>query len=102
MAHTSPRPPDTGLCVSCQHAPHCSLPSDTSQPIWFCGEFDVSGSATIAHDDSALAASRAALAAAAEREPAPQLRGLCSNCDERSICALAPPAGGVWHCGEYR
>jgi hypothetical protein len=27
---------------------------------------------------------------------------LCSNCEDRHTCIYPKPAGGVWHCEEYR
>jgi len=31
-----------------------------------------------------------------------ELKGLCINCENRFTCILPKPAGGVWHCEEYR
>ncbi len=30
-----------------------------------------------------------------------ELKGLCRNCENRYICIIKKPEGGVWHCDNY-
>lgn len=30
-----------------------------------------------------------------------RIKGLCTNCELRLVCAFPIPEGGVWHCEEY-
>lgn len=34
-------------------------------------------------------------------EQGEELKGLCVNCANRSVCLLPKSEGGVWHCQEY-
>jgi hypothetical protein len=87
------------LCSHCTHAADCSLRAHTDQPVYECSEYD--------DGDPALQQRPVRLRAVAQEtedrlaEP-PGLEGLCINCDHRHDCTLPRPAGGVWHCEEYR
>ncbi len=85
------------LCRHCAHAADCSLRAHTDQPVYECSEYD--------DGEPASPQRPMRLRAVAPQERAvepPGLEGLCVNCDNRHDCTLPRPAGGVWHCEEYR
>jgi hypothetical protein len=82
-----------GLCSTCKNASTCTFPRDVNRPVMHCDEFDgYEGPKTkviprlkpeVDTDETVL-------------------KGLCRNCEERHHCTYPKPAGGVWHCDEYR
>ena len=84
------------LCSTCDHAETCGHCGDRERPIFFCELFE----ATVSPKPAGPARSRPEAAAAPP--PAVDLKGLCSNCEERPSCTIPKPQGGIWHCEEYR
>ena len=100
LSYAAPGPSGAGsyrdLCSTCNHAEACRGRSTPERPIFFCELFE-----------SFVPASAAPAAPAAPRPAAPskdakEHKGLCMNCENRQTCSLPRPAGGVWHCEEYR
>ena len=108
-AHPSPGPADVpsaalaaasagrryrDLCSTCNHVEACGGRSTPQSPIFFCEQFE----AFAPVPPRAPSAPRPASTSSAGGDYA----GLCMNCENRETCGLPHPAGGVWHCGEYR
>ena len=87
---------DPGLCSTCIHADHCALRSNPYRAVYECEEFSIGPAAK---EPSRL---RIVDPPGDRVEPVDGLRGLCVNCEHRDSCTLPRPAGGVWHCEEYR
>jgi len=82
------------LCTTCMHARTCMNRRMTSRPIWYCEQFELPPSPkaeTVLNE----------VPAAPVDNPG-GLQGLCANCALRETCTFPKPAGGVWHCEEYR
>jgi hypothetical protein len=47
-------------------------------------------------------AAEPSIAVRAVEEETTKYAGLCMNCDHRKTCRHPKPAGGVWHCEDYR
>ena len=84
------------LCLTCAHAPDCSLTKKGVAAVLNCEEFEpgkgASGEA-VGGQDPAPEEARTA-------EGIGPL-GLCVNCGRRETCSLSKPEGGIWHCEEY-
>ncbi len=87
------------LCQTCAHADSCALREDPSSPVHQCEEYD--DGARAAAVPAPPLVSLPSAAETRETAAAPHL-GLCTNCEHRETCTLPRPAGGVWHCEEYR
>ena len=90
-----------GLCSNCIHAPGCTYPRDTGQPILQCEEYDcapapVAGANRVGKPFKARSQRRAT------SQSGDQVPGLCSNCENRHACTFPKPEGGVWRCEEYQ
>jgi hypothetical protein len=86
--------------MTCNQATSCSYLARTEGPIWRCEEFDDSGPAAAVADVFVPGAG----GETAQHEPRGReegLRGLCTNCDNRSSCRLPGAEMGVWFCEEY-
>ena len=70
----------SGLCSSCRYSQSCTYLKSLTMPVTQCEEFE--GFFPEPGDDA--------------RE------GLCVTCDNRATCMFPRPAGGIWHCEEYR
>ena len=94
--------PTQGLCVTCNNAPDCYYLA-LRGPALFCELFD--GYAPLEErrpqgDRAVVVGTPFAVQTGAEQTP--PLLGLCVNCENRAECVHPKPAGGVWHCEEYR
>jgi len=91
--------PIEGLCRDCDRANTCTFPRNPSRPIWSCDEFESSdqGGPHRMTQPSAACASSEVLPGQIE---APEIRGLCRECDRRFTCEYPKPPEGVWHCDE--
>jgi hypothetical protein len=82
-----------GLCSTCKHAKHCVFPRSADRPIMHCDEFEgYEGPKT----------KTVPRIAKSEPKEEVEFKGLCRNCENRHHCVFPKPAGGVWHCDEYR
>ena len=93
----APEPAAFGLCATCNGAGACAHQLRSTVQIHQCELFDNHTATTdppvirlVDEDPVEVAAEPVGVA------------GLCANCDHRSSCRLSRPAGGVWHCEEYR
>ena len=92
-----------GICITCKHRSYClsfqnGLKAEI--PIWDCNEYE--------HNDTEVIMDQPQYRAQAiddcdspgetTRE---DIKGLCTNCDNRNSCMLPITRGGVWHCEEY-
>ena len=82
------------LCTTCMHARTCMHRRMTNRPIWYCEQFELPPSPrseTVLNEVPATPVDNPG-----------GLQGLCANCALRETCTFPKPAGGVWHCEEYR
>lgn len=90
----APEAENPGLCVTCNHRPHCAFKQSSDTVVHQCEEFD--------GESPRLIAPPHVEAGAPEEAPDPfRYNGLCVNCDHRSGCMHARATGGVWTCEEY-
>ncbi|MCK4763720.1 MAG: hypothetical protein KAW12_16080 [Candidatus Aminicenantes bacterium] len=91
------------LCSTCNHGKICVSKKSRQGAVWFCEEFDnfvplktrtVSGS-----EFRLIPPWKNPGTVAINSAP---VKGLCINCENCSTCNFTKPAGGVWHCEEYR
>jgi len=87
-----------GLCLACKHGEDCIYPRNRAHVALNCEQFEL---------HSPMASSppnrdQVELEELWKRSSRDEFKGLCSNCEERHACIYAKPAGGVWHCEEYR
>jgi hypothetical protein len=88
---------NSGLCVTCDHAPTCMYVGDAEHPVMQCEEFSQHGGGSAARHT--LVDLPEALDQEAERFLAV---GLCATCANRETCTLPRPPGGVWQCDAFR
>ena len=92
-----------GLCITCIHASECINATQAKLPVVYCEEFEDRPVSQMG-----LVESPFSIRSGAKKESGgppsiePELKGLCVNCDNRKICKIPRPAGGVCHCEEYR
>ena len=87
-----------GLCVACRRDQVCHYPRNTSRPVLQCEEFEghePRAKNPVAHEESTVLSRF--------RDPVQaEVKGLCITCVNRNTCAFPKPAGGIWHCEEFR
>ena len=83
-----------GLCVACIRDSSCTYPR--LQPVVQCEEFEGYEPRSLALPASAPVCEDPAPAGAFEN------KGLCITCENRYTCGFPKPAGGIWHCEEFR
>ena len=88
--------PYRDLCSTCNHAGTCGHRSTPGRPIFFCELFEAFVPVSAAAPTTAAPKGRVSPPEAAE------LKGLCTNCENRKTCVIPKPEGGIWHCEEYR
>ncbi len=86
------------LCPSCVHSNGCALHSQSRKLAYECDTYEEARLSKAA----VRAVGRAALKAVHAKRKSNGSAGLCSDCENRRRCVLAPAHGGVWHCEEYR
>jgi len=86
----------SGLCTACVRAGTCTFVRAASHTLLQCEEF---AGALPREASSALPGY---VQPCLEGQLAGGPDGLCSNCEGASTCHFPRPAGGVWHCEEYR
>ncbi len=87
-----------GLCVACRRDPACHYPRDASRPVLQCEEFEGYEPRAKGSANSGEPAVRTPLSDPIQVE----VKGLCITCANRDACAFPKPAGGIWHCEEFR
>lgn len=91
-----------GICSACVHEEECIYPRSRDQIVLNCGQFELCPPiAPLPPSRDQVELEELWKKSSGDR-PGTELKGLCSNCDERDTCIYAKPAGGVWHCEEYR
>ena len=84
------------LCRTCNNEAACMNRGTPERPKFYCEQFDARVPV------SPAASNRTAGNTPEISEPSGNHKGLCLTCEDREICSLPRPEGGVWHCGEYR
>ena len=91
-----------GLCITCNNASGCFYLASRG-PALFCELFDdYAPVAACPRAEAARLSPGMPLAAVIGQDEASRTIGLCVNCDNLAMCQHPKPAGGVWHCEEYR
>ena len=91
-----------GLCGTCNNAPSCFFLASRG-PALFCELFDNFVPPAARTGGAEIAPSTvSSLGDMSAEEAASTYTGLCMNCENRRTCRHPKPAGGVWHCEEYR
>ena len=91
-----------GLCTTCNNAPTCFHRARRG-PALFCELFDNYMPPDMQISDRMTApVAEPSIAVRAVEEEVTRYAGLCMNCDHRKTCRHPKPAGGVWHCEDYR
>jgi hypothetical protein len=86
---------EVGICATCNHSATCLFLQATRRAVWFCDEFDATGSAAPQLADAPL--------------PKPSERyfgeaiavGLCVSCDARQDCGYRKPGVTIAHCENF-
>lgn len=88
------------LCYTCRYNTCCNLSQSFKQPVIHCEEFDLGG----IQEKKIFPEEKHAAEAKFEEsiKEYKNLKGLCSNCDNRDTCTLYKPECIVWQCEEYR
>ncbi|HYK90336.1 MAG TPA: hypothetical protein VE398_16290, partial [Acidobacteriota bacterium] len=87
-----------GLCIACRKDPACTYPRDASRPVLQCEEFEgYEPRAKGSEGGVECGIGRPGVDPLSVEE-----RGLCCTCANRNSCAFPKPAGGIWHCEEFR
>ncbi|MFC2084127.1 hypothetical protein ACFLS9_03640 [Bacteroidota bacterium] len=86
------------LCTTCNYIALCTRRKNIIRPILFCEEFNdiipikkknmgnpTENPATINNSTASTV----------------QIKGICSNCENRETCLLPKHEEGIWHCEEY-
>ncbi len=91
-----------GLCMTCNNSPTCYHHA-TRGPAIYCEMFDnyVPPRPRTLERETAPAVRRSTAATAAGTAPA-TFRGLCMNCEHRTVCTHSRSEVGVWHCENYQ
>lgn len=88
------------ICSTCKNAAGCTFPKNPAKPVLRCEEFEVDTCPPV--ETSRVERSPATASVDIEAEDSVKFLGLCSNCDNLRTCTFPKPAGGVWHCEEYK
>ncbi len=85
-----------GLCTACSKDPTCTY--TRLRPVIQCEEFEGFGPRKKGAEMLDCAEE-----SGSQHHPAPrEYKGLCTSCSYRETCAFPRPAGGIWHCEEFR
>jgi len=92
-----------GLCMTCNNAPNCFHRARRG-PALFCELFDDYAPPVIPDFPRTEKAddSTPYVGLHVREADADTYVGLCMNCENRRTCGHSKPAGGVWHCENYR
>jgi len=91
-----------GLCSTCNDAATCYYHASRG-PALMCELFDnCSAVETRTQRDSPATLAGAPIAGSIAYSEAGRASGLCMNCENSATCVHPKPAGGVWHCEDYR
>ena len=89
-----------GLCSTCNNRQSCMYFQARQYQVSHCEMFDAETRPApmlmVEHRDQSLETFETEGVGVAE------LKGLCTNCENRIGCTFPKPAGGVWHCQEYQ
>ena len=87
---------DRGLCIACRKDPTCTYVR--MLPVIQCEEFEGYEPRSKSQRNS-----EGSTEIFPPQHPAPaEYKGLCTSCANRETCAFPKPAGGIWHCEEFR
>lgn len=89
---------ETGLCGTCNYGAECAHRSASRGPVHQCEQFLAESVPFKAKRIEEVLGEGEDASRAADSS----FRGLCANCEERSVCRHDRPAGGIWHCEDYR
>jgi len=91
-----------GLCSTCEGRTACTYPHYGDRPTLFCEDFDWLWQHQLATATPLKLTGRAfERLMAAAGQTAPQHKGLCTICENQTVCAFPKQIDGVWHCEEF-
>jgi len=85
----------SGLCINCLNSDDCIYRLNHTNPIIFCEEFSCT-------DPSEPKTTIERPLKNNTSEDIPQVKGLCSNCENFETCTLQNKGAFVINCEEYR
>lgn len=91
-----------GLCLACKHEEGCIYPRNQGQIVLNCEQFEFCTPIAPPPPSRDQVELEELWKKSSRDEPGKELKGLCSNCEERHTCIYPKPAEGVWRCEEYR
>jgi len=91
-----------GICLACKHEESCIYPRNPGQIVLNCEEFEPCPPRASLPVSKAQIELETLWKKSSHDKPRKELKGLCTNCEERDTCVYPKPAEGVWRCEEYR
>jgi hypothetical protein len=91
-----------GICSTCKHEEVCIYPRNGGQIVLNCGQFEPCPPMPSRPPEKDQMELEELWKKSSRDKPGKEFKGLCSNCEDRHTCIYPKPAGGVWHCEEYR
>jgi len=90
-----------GLCLACEHGEACIYPATPGQIVVNCEQFEPCPPLASPPPDHDRMELEELWKKSVRDEPGKELKGLCSNCENRHACIYSKPPEGVWRCEEY-
>ena len=88
------------LCVHCRHVSICSRYKYQNQEVWHCEEFsDIRLLQTEINKTSSI--NKSSPESNILETESNRLKGLCKICQNRDVCIIPIPEGGIWHCDNF-
>lgn len=82
------------LCRQCALLLVCDRAKEQNRKVYYCQDFQKSNNASLKHDTM-------------KSDNTPEIaennmqKGLCRICQNRGICNIQIPSGGLWHCENF-
>jgi len=88
------------LCEHCRHVSICSRYKYQNQEVWYCEEFcDIRLPQTDTNKTSST--DNSVPKSDMKETESNRLKGLCKICQNRDVCKIPIPEGGIWHCDNF-
>ena len=82
------------LCKQCTLLLVCDRAREQNRKVYYCQDFQKSNNVPLSHDT--IKSDKAP-----EKEKNNMKNGLCRICQNREICNIQIPNGGLWHCENF-
>ena len=90
-----------GICATCVRMEFCTSKKTWVGPVFYCEEFDNSGTSSPVSELKTPPLSTDESADSAAREKTEFIKGICINCNAREYCGYRTSKEVVWYCEEY-